>query len=305
MNIRKNQRIEMTANRYILFLKAISAFIISLFHNLPARKIDIFGRLIGLKIFFKERRLDDLLLNPVSSVRYFEFDFVKRHIPGDPGYMVLDVSSPFLFGFYFVENSNVDYLYINPDISEFNRIDYLLQFLDEGANYHTAAEDAVNLPYEDESFNCVISISVIEHISSAGDSLAVSEMWRVLKPGGRLILTFPVMDVYEEEYRSDNVYSLTEVEQKDGSYFFQRFYDKTAVVERLLNHLLGHSIVASELYGEVEKGFFKDYEKRWVSDGLNETVKDPWLMATKMQRYENINDLAGLGVMGLALQKVV
>ena len=59
--------------------------------------------------------LSQLMLNPVSSVRYFEFDFVHRHLSISNNFRLLDVSSPYLFGLYIEENYDVDYLYINPD----------------------------------------------------------------------------------------------------------------------------------------------------------------------------------------------
>ena len=45
------------------------------------------------------------------------------------------------------------------------------------------------LPFEDESFDCVVSFQVIEHIKR--DKEFVSEVWRVLKPGGRFIVSTP------------------------------------------------------------------------------------------------------------------
>lgn len=45
------------------------------------------------------------------------------------------------------------------------------------------------LPYEDESFDCVITFQVIEHIEE--DVRFVKELHRVLRPNGRLILTTP------------------------------------------------------------------------------------------------------------------
>ncbi len=45
------------------------------------------------------------------------------------------------------------------------------------------------LPFEDERFDCVITFQVIEHIPD--DREFVREIWRVLRPGGRLIVTTP------------------------------------------------------------------------------------------------------------------
>ncbi|WP_300365140.1 class I SAM-dependent methyltransferase [Brachyspira sp.] len=45
------------------------------------------------------------------------------------------------------------------------------------------------LPFEDESFDIVTMLAVLEHLSYADDIL--KEINRVLKPGGRLILTVP------------------------------------------------------------------------------------------------------------------
>ena len=45
------------------------------------------------------------------------------------------------------------------------------------------------LPYDDESFDCVVSFQVIEHISA--DKALVDEIYRVLRKGGRFIVTTP------------------------------------------------------------------------------------------------------------------
>lgn len=45
------------------------------------------------------------------------------------------------------------------------------------------------LPFEDESFDCVVSFQVIEHIRR--DKEFVREVYRVLKPGGRFIVSTP------------------------------------------------------------------------------------------------------------------
>src|ERR1051326_8344285 len=51
--------------------------------------------------------------------------------------------------------------------------------------------DICNLPFADESFDAVISSSVIYHEWVANVGTAMREMWRVLRPGGLLILNVP------------------------------------------------------------------------------------------------------------------
>lgn len=54
-----------------------------------------------------------------------------------------------------------------------------------------AIADAANLPFADREFDCVICTEVLEHCR---DPLAVlSEVRRILKPGGRVFLTTPFM----------------------------------------------------------------------------------------------------------------
>ena len=49
--------------------------------------------------------------------------------------------------------------------------------------------DATNLPFHDSSFDCIITSEMLEHIDD--DVLALSELSRVLRPGGTLAATVP------------------------------------------------------------------------------------------------------------------
>ncbi len=49
--------------------------------------------------------------------------------------------------------------------------------------------DALRLPYADDSFDVVLMSEILEHIPT--DDAAISEMARILKPGGRAAVTVP------------------------------------------------------------------------------------------------------------------
>jgi len=55
------------------------------------------------------------------------------------------------------------------------------------ANLEVRSLDVTRLPYADGTFDLITSISVVEHIPAIEKALA--EMYRCLKPGGRLLLT--------------------------------------------------------------------------------------------------------------------
>ena len=62
------------------------------------------------------------------------------------------------------------------------------QFKIDGINIDKADLNG-RLPYEDEKFDCVVCVETFEHVRNPGTCLG--EFLRILKPGGRLILSTP------------------------------------------------------------------------------------------------------------------
>ena len=58
-----------------------------------------------------------------------------------------------------------------------------------GKNITISNDDMTNLHFEDESFDKIFCISVIEHLSVAEAKKSIEEMVRVVKPGGKILLT--------------------------------------------------------------------------------------------------------------------
>jgi SAM-dependent methyltransferase len=60
---------------------------------------------------------------------------------------------------------------------------------EKAGSWSIAHADVVNLPYADGSFDVVVCSEVLEHVSD--NKAAVTELVRVLKPGGELVVTVP------------------------------------------------------------------------------------------------------------------
>jgi len=271
--------------------------------KLPGKEFAKFGFNLGNKLLLKGKISLSLLLRPVSIVRYFEFDFASRNVQPMDGMKILDVSSPYLFGFYQSSLVSLDYFYINPDIKDLANVISLSEKIKFNANYKAQPMDALNLEYPDHYFDKVFSISVIEHINDDGDSEAMKEIWRVLKPGGIFSLTVPVKKKYEIEYRDKDEYNLNP-EKKSSEYFFQRLYDKQKIDERLLFSLTNYEIINKKVFGVNEKNFYTEYKNRWLNYSYWETVKDPYYITNKFSYFDDIDDLKDIGVIGLTIRKV-
>jgi len=89
--------------------------------------------------------------------------------------------------------------------------------------------DARKLPFEEASFDRITAISTIEHIPE-GDDLAMAELARVLRPGGRLVVTVPFNPL-----KSADLYIRGGVYGREGErVFFERVYDEDDLERRLI-----------------------------------------------------------------------
>ena len=92
-------------------------------------------------------------------------------------------------------------------------------------------QDATSLTYRGEMFDRATAISVLEHIPGEGDTKAIKEVSRVLKPGGVAVVTVPYNLSYRETFVRRNVYDRA---YEGSPVFYQRHYDTVRLVERLI-----------------------------------------------------------------------
>jgi SAM-dependent methyltransferase len=267
----------------------------------PGLEFAAFGRSLGLKALAAgDRSGYDLLVTPVSSVRYWEFPFVLEHLAEKPG-RCLDISSPRLFSFYVAARRKPSSVrMLNPDHLDSHVTRRLAsRFGFRTVDVETLPVSAIEGQYG--AYDSIWSISVIEHIPQDGDIEAMRLMYAALAPGGTLAVTVPVDRRAWDEYREDDVYSLG-IESGPTGRFFQRWYDGQAIASRLLEPL-GPVDVDVAWFGERVAGRYAAYEKDWLRRGRERTVDDPREIADWYSPFPAWADMPGQGVCGIAVRK--
>jgi SAM-dependent methyltransferase len=172
---------------------------------------------------------------PLDIDRVVELPWTGRLVTAAAPTRVLDVASPKLLAVWLAEHTRAIVVATDLWSTEIKRWRRLVRAADPAGDRYNGLEletaDGTALGYEDESFDVAYSVSVIEHIPGAGDSKAMTELARVLRPGGLLVLTFPYRKQLEETWVEHDVYG----ERYEGEpLFFCRHYSAEAVQDRLL-----------------------------------------------------------------------
>ncbi|HTY27589.1 MAG TPA: class I SAM-dependent methyltransferase, partial [Mycobacterium sp.] len=112
-----------------------------------------------------------------------------------PGTKVIDVGCGAGRHSFEAYRRGANVIAFDQDAEELANVDTILQAMGEAGESPASAKaqvvvgDALALPYPDGSFDCVIASEILEHIPD--DDGAISELIRVLKPGGTLAVTVP------------------------------------------------------------------------------------------------------------------
>lgn len=155
------------------------------------------------------------LVVPLDPPRYYELGRVAEQ---DFSGRCLDVSSPKLLPSLLQAEGRGSWVCIDlfdAEIAAWRTIDPTLE-LD--------VQDATALTFPDNTFDNCICVSVLEHIGVGGDSVALSEMWRVLKPGGALHLTTDVAAEPRDVFIEDRRYGRASPVVEGQGVFFKHDY---------------------------------------------------------------------------------
>lgn len=176
---------------------------------------------------------------PLDPSRYLELPWAFGRLGARPGESVLDLASPKLLAVYLarggVEVTTVDQLE--------REIETWRAFGDGEEHLQLEVADGRALPHADASFDHAYSLSVLEHIPEDGDAAALRELARVVRPGGRVLITLPHAPAYREDWREGDVFAN---EPAPGRAFFQRWYDPPRV-DRLVAAAPALDLVSREV----------------------------------------------------------
>jgi SAM-dependent methyltransferase len=197
---------------------------------------------LGLRSFARGRFTREAVIRvlaPLEDTRLFELPATVTALDVAHGERVLDLASPKLAAVWLArhgaEVTSVDLL--ETEIARWRELAGHIRGLDFGV------ADARQLPFADQTFDHAYSISVIEHIGDDGDFEALAELARVVKPGGRVVLTVPFDTDYREDWRERPLYGRDNA-QDGGKWFFSRTYDDSR---------LGRLISSTPLVRELQR----------------------------------------------------
>jgi SAM-dependent methyltransferase len=159
---------------------------------------------------------------PLDPSRYLELPWAIERLSARPGERVLDLASPKLLA---VVLARQGVCVMSVDQLE-REIETWQALAGDVPGLELRVADGRALPFEDASFDHAYSISVLEHIEEPGDTEALSEVARVVRPGGRVLVTLPHALEYREDWCDASVYAN---EPSEGRSFFQRWYDPPRV----------------------------------------------------------------------------
>jgi len=136
--------------------------------------------------------------------RYVEYPLAFRELQFAPGSSLLDIGSGRFGKFPLYVSSHTNCTVHSTDAASYFKEQYgFAKKLGLAAKIGKALfieqADATKLPYKNQSFDRVSSISVIEHIPDNGDLKAIREIARVLKKNGTAVLTFPYNPLKDDE----------------------------------------------------------------------------------------------------------
>lgn len=245
------------------------------------------------------RNAFQLIAFPMDSFRYLEVDFARRAAREVMGGRYLDVSSPRLVPLMIIDECrSFQGELINPIVSDLDQTKEMVRSIGLERRCRARSAFIEHAPFADASFDLITSISVIEHIP--GDTAAIMAMWRLLAPGGTLVVTVPCAQRYCDEYANLDEYQLLD-KVDDGFVYWQRYYDEAALEQRIWS-VTGRP-VEMVIYGERKPGAYDANVLAKRTDPSYPYWREPLMLADEYRFYQRLAELPGMGVIAMRFVK--
>lgn len=132
----------------------------------------------------------------------------------------------------FVHGVDIDASTVQSAISKYRR-----------PNLNYSVGNATSIPFDDNTFDVVVSFETIEHHDQHEEM--ISEIKRVLKPGGVVIISTPDKLFYSDKAKYKNQFHIKELYKKEFSDLLAKYFSKHQLLTQQYSN--GFSIIQDEL----------------------------------------------------------
>ncbi len=282
--------------RFAYWLLAHSYFLPGLYLQ---RYSTLFGLLLAMKrsSHVPKSLVSRLLNGTLESTTYFEFDFAWRSLAaGTNAHDYLDVLSPWLLPLLLIQRRQVSTATVVNDVRSTLRVlQRLLDAASIGPRCNIADYPLAEGCLHPESFDVITSMSGPARVKD--DSALTVQLWKLLRPGGRLIISLPCAAAVP--YRMP---ALTRLEDGATSCTFDvpRYYDSRLIEEHVFS-VVGEPD-AAVVYGEIRSS--KGPTTSNASIELSSPPpQEPVNMACGWRCFPRLEDLPGNGVIAMMFTK--
>jgi SAM-dependent methyltransferase len=201
-----------------------------------------YGIKVGIFSLLRRRTSREVFKNilvPVNYWRALEFRLTFNELQSKPSDRILDIGSPKLLSLFLADVVGAK-VYAT-DLKDYFVKDYV-EFREmlkiPNQQYHVTTADGRHLPFDENFFSKIFSISVLEHIPDHGDSTCMREIARTLSPRGICVITVPFSPTAKEEYKPAKEFYWAKQsggEKKEAQLFYQRRYNEADLYHRLID----------------------------------------------------------------------
>lgn len=151
------------------------------------------------------------------------------------------------------------------------------------ANLEFVGTDCSNTPFDDSSFDCIISFETLEHLQD--HQALLSEFRRLLKPDGFLVISSPDKAIYSDRMGNENPFHVSELYKPE----FEKLLAGYFPVVHWLGQSLGFHSMIWPLEAVSNERFCLHQERGTAIDRLRQPAADPvYLLAICANAKDNL-----------------